>query len=158
MRVAQFTYRSRIAAPAYAVFRWHARPDAFEKLTPPWERVQVVERSGGIENGSRVELRVGRWPFRARWIAEHRDYIEGRQFCDVQVHGPFARWEHMHLVTPDGPDACWLEDRIEYALPLGRLGHLLGNWFVQRKLRPLFAYRHRVTAEEVARTGGDEAA
>lgn len=154
-----FTFRSRIPAPAYAVFRWHARPDALEKLTPPWECVQVAERSGGIRNGGRVVLLVGRWPLRTRWVAEHFDYIEGRQFRDRQLQGPFAHWDHTHSVTPDGPDACWLEDRIEYALPLGALGQLFAGWFVRRKLARLFAYRHSVTAEEVLRsTHGDDAA
>lgn len=149
MKLHTFTYRSRIPAPAYAVFRWHARPDALEKLTPPWERVQVLERSGGIQNGGRVVLLVGRWPFQVRWAAEHFDYIEGRQFRDRQVRGPFAYWDHTHLVTPDGSDACWLEDRIEYSLPLGRLGQLAAGCLVRRKLARLFEYRHRVTTEEV---------
>jgi ligand-binding SRPBCC domain-containing protein len=152
MKLQTFSYRSRIPAPAHAVFRWHARPDALEKLAPPWEQVQVLERSGGIHNGGRVVLLVGRWPLQARWVAEHFDYIEGRQFRDRQVRGPFAHWDHTHLVTPDGPDACWLEDRIEYSLPLGRLGQLAAGWFVRRKLARLFAYRHRVTAEETLRS------
>lgn len=147
MRKLQFTFRSRIPASADSVFRWHARPDALEKLTPPWERVKVMERVGGIENGARVVLLVGRWPFQVRWVAEHFDFIEGRQFRDRQVRGPFAQWDHLHRITPDGPDACWLEDRIEYSLPFGGLGQLVAGWFVRRKLARLFAYRHQVTAD-----------
>ena len=49
--------------------------------------------------------------------------------------GPFAHWEHTHRVEPDGPDACYLEDHIEYALPLGALGALLGSGLVRRRLR-----------------------
>jgi len=159
MRLQVFTFRSRIPAPAYAVFRWHARPDALEKLTPPWELVRVLERSGGIQDGGRVVLLVGQWPFRVRWVAEHFDYVEGRQFRDRQVRGLFAHWDHTHLVTPDGPGACWLEDRIEYALPLGSIGQLTGGWLVRRKLARLFEYRHRVTTEEVLRSAhGDDAA
>lgn len=159
MKLQTFTYRSRIPAPACVVFCWHARPDALEKLTPPWEQAQVLERSGGIQNGGRVVLLVGRWPLQTRWVAEHFDYIEGRQFRDRQVRGPFAYWDHTHLVTPDGPEACWLEDRIEYALPLGRLGQLAAGWMVRRKLARLFAYRHRVTAEEALRSAqGDHSA
>ena len=132
-------------ASAEAVFLWHALPGALEKLTPPWESVELVEQSGGIHNGGRVTLRIHVGPFRIRWVAEHRDYIENRQFCDVQVEGPFAKWEHTHLFERDGPSACYLEDRIEYALPLGRIGRLLGGDFTRRKLERLFAYRHRIT-------------
>ena len=57
-----FTRRTRINAPAAAVFDWHAQPGAIERLTPAWEPVQVIERSGGIENGSRVVLGVRQGP------------------------------------------------------------------------------------------------
>jgi ligand-binding SRPBCC domain-containing protein len=66
----------------------------------------------------------------------------------IQVRGPFARWEHTHIFEADGPDACYLEDRIEYALPLGFLGRWLLGAFIERKLQRLFEYRHRVTREE----------
>ena len=53
-----FVKRSRMDAPAEEVFRWHARPGAFERLTPPWEKVEVLARSGGLEAGARVTLRT----------------------------------------------------------------------------------------------------
>jgi ligand-binding SRPBCC domain-containing protein len=150
-----FVKRSRIAAPAERVFDWHMRPQALAELTPPWEPVEIVERTGGgIDDiGSRVVLRVGRWPLRTRLVAEHTHFEPGRMFRDVLVQSPFARWEHTHLVEPDGPGACWLEDRIVYALPFGALGRMLGGWFVRRKLERMFDYRHRVTAEAVLRNG-----
>ena len=46
-----FVKRSRIAAPAQRVFDWHREPDAFVRLTPPWEKAELVERTGGIDRG-----------------------------------------------------------------------------------------------------------
>lgn len=146
MKTEVFVRRTRIPAPAAEVFRWHDRPEAFEQLTPPWEHVRVLERTGGIADGRLViEMRMG--PLRRRWIAQHMDFQPGRQFRDVQISGPFARWEHTHTVEPDGPSACYLEDRIEYALPLGWLGRVFAGPFVKKKLNRLFDYRHRITAE-----------
>ena len=144
-----FVRRIRIDASADEVFRWHARPGALERLTPPWTSVQVAERSGGIEDGGRVVLKIPVGPTHVRWVAEHRDYVEGRQFRDVQVEGPFARWEHTHRFEPDGPRACTLEDRIEYALPLGSAGGFIGGRFVRSMLERMFAYRHRITAQDI---------
>lgn len=31
---------SRMPAPTEDVFHWHARPGAFERLSPPWESVR----------------------------------------------------------------------------------------------------------------------
>jgi len=145
-----FVRRTRIAAPAEDVFRWHTRPGAFARLNPPWEPVEIVARHGGVENGAVVVLRMGLGPLSQSWVAEHRDYEEGRQFRDVQVSGPFAHWVHTHRFASDGPNACYLEDHIEYALPLGTIGQLGGGGLVRQKLARMFTYRHRVTSDDIA--------
>ena len=145
-----FVRRTRIELSAEEVFRWHARPGALERLTPPWAGVRVIERTGGIANGGRVVLSMPVGPLHVRWVAEHRDYVEGRQFRDVQVEGPFARWEHTHRFEPDGPAACYLQDRIEYELPLGPVGGWLGGPMVRSMLDATFAYRHAVTVQDLA--------
>jgi hypothetical protein len=143
------TRRCRLAAPADEVYRWHARPGAFERLNPPWDPARVVSRSGSIEEeGARVVLRVGR--LLQRWVAEHHGAVPGREFHDRQVEGPFALWEHAHRIEPDGPAASTLEDRIEYALPAGPLGDAVGGRAVRALLGRMFAYRHRVTADDLA--------
>ena len=145
-----FVYRTRIPASAESVYRWHALPDALTRLTPPWENSQVVEETGGIERpGSRVKIRVGIGPFSQIWTAEHTACEPGRMFRDVMVVSPFRHWEHTHLFIPDGENASWLEDRVEYVLPLGWLGKLLGGAYTKRRLTRLFGWRHRVTAEAV---------
>ena len=68
---------------------------------------------------------------------EHRQYVEGRQFQDVQTRGPFQSWVHTHSFTPDGPEACRLEDRIDYELPFGFLGKWFGARMVEEKLEKL---------------------
>lgn len=150
MKVARFVRRSRIGAPAEEVFRWHAEPGAFQRLTPPWEPVEVLDEGGGLRNGAEVVLWVRLGPFPVRWVSRLSDCIPGRGFLDTQVRGPFALWRHAHLIEPAGASASWLEDRIEYALPFGPLGRWLGGFFVRRKLERLFEYRHRVTAAAFA--------
>jgi ligand-binding SRPBCC domain-containing protein len=147
----RFLRKTRIEAPAETLFRWHAEPGALERLSPPWEPVEVIERAPGVRNGDRGALRVRMGPLKLRWVFEHRNCIPGRQFQDVQIRGPFKRWEHTHRFTPDGPDACWLEDEIEYEFPFGALGRWIAGRMVRRKLERLFEYRHQMTAEAMAK-------
>jgi ligand-binding SRPBCC domain-containing protein len=147
LKTETFIRRSRIEASAAVVYAWHDLPDALERLTPPGEHVKIIEKAGGIERGARVVLRFGRWPFQRRWVAEHQEYEEGRYFSDVQVSGPFAYWKHTHTFEPDGPSACFLEDRVEYALPFGFLGRGIAGWYVRRSLAKLFEYRQNVTRQ-----------
>jgi hypothetical protein len=150
--MSQFIKRSPMPVSADRLFQWHSAADAFARLTPPWERVEL-EQHQGIHNGARAVIRTNVGPFTIRWVAEHHDCIQGRQFCDRQITGPFARWEHTHRFEPLNGDQSTLEDRIEFELPLGTLGRILGEASVQRKLERLFTYRHRITADDVAAHG-----
>jgi uncharacterized protein (TIGR01777 family) len=144
-------FKSQVAAAAQEVFAWHSRPGALERLVPPWEDVRVLEQVGGLEDGAKTVISLRKGPIRIRWTAVHRDYIEGRQFVDEQIEGPFAAWSHTHRFTPTGPDECLLEDEIHYALPFGALGRLLAGGRVRSDLERAFPFRHRRTADDLAR-------
>jgi len=145
-----FIKRSRIKAPVEAVFAWHSLPGALERLSPPWDPLQVIERTGGIRQGSRTVLKMKAGPVPFRWIAEHTDYEENRLFMDRQVKGPMASWVHTHIFEPDGKDACFLEDRVEYALRFHPFGNFFAGTMVRNKLERIFKYRHAVTAPDIA--------
>lgn len=142
-----FEKRTRIAASAARVFAFHERPDAHQLLTPSWSGQRIIERAKSLAVGSRavVEVKIG--PIKQRIVVEHTAYEPGRMFRDAQIEGPFARWEHTHLIEPDGDGASFLIDHVEYELPLGILGRIGGGYYARRSLERLFAYRHRVTAE-----------
>ncbi len=149
----QFVRRSPMPVSARALFDWHEQPGAFERLTPGWQRTRVLSRSGGITDGSRVEVEVpiAGGLIHQRMLMEHRGYVAGSRFTDVQVEGPFARWEHSHVMesAPDGTSV--LLDQIDYELPLGALGDIGGGWFVRRQLEQLFDYRHARTRADLER-------
>jgi ligand-binding SRPBCC domain-containing protein len=145
-----FIKRSRFPISAERLFAWHAEAAALERLTPPWEHTRVVRRTGTIRDiGSRTEIRVRIGLFWHTWVSEHTACEEGRMFRDSQIKGPFALWRHTHSFEPDGPSACYLEDRVEYTLPMGALGRMVAGRFVGRKLDRLFSYRHEFTARAV---------
>jgi ligand-binding SRPBCC domain-containing protein len=131
------------------LFAWHTRPGAFERLAPPWEHLRVLSRYGGIADGGRVTLQIKRGPFTMRWEALHRGFVDGVQFEDVQVAGPFRHWVHTHRIEPTGDGRALLIDRVDYALPFG-LG-LAGNMFAERFMERTFAFRHHRIASDLAR-------
>jgi uncharacterized protein len=138
---------------ASELFRWHEQPGAFERLTPGWQPTRVVSRTGGITPGSRVEVEVPMLGglLHQRLLVEHRDYVPGERFSDVQLSGPFASWVHSHIMQHDAPGRSSLVDRIDYALPLGALGDVAAGWFVRRSLDRLFDFRHARTRSDLER-------
>lgn len=144
----RFVRECSIDATADDLYRWHARPGAFERLSPPWERVEIVEDTGGIADGARKVIRVGRLGL--RWVAVHEAHVEGCQFVDVQTSGPFKTWAHTHRFVPDGRTRSKLVDEIEYQLPLGSLGEFVAGRSIAKKLVRMFAWRHRTTQADLA--------
>ncbi|MGZ6130571.1 MAG: TIGR01777 family oxidoreductase [Myxococcaceae bacterium] len=146
----RYLARSPMPVPARALFDWHARPGAFERLNPPFDPSEILERSGGLAPGARTVLRVHLGPVPTRWVAVHTALEDGRSFTDRQESGPFARWEQVHRMLPDGESRSILEDDVQYQLPLGLLGRL-GAGVARERLEALFAYRHALTAADLAR-------
>jgi len=149
-RLEIFFKRSSFAMTAETLFDWHERPGAFERLQPPADAGRILDRSGTIRDGDRLTMLVPLGPFRVRWTAEHSNYQYGRQFVDVQVRGPFSRWEHTHRFTPLAGDSCLLEDSIRFCLPFHRLTWPLVRGMIRRKLERLFEYRHRILEADLA--------
>ena len=144
-----FTKTTYIEQSPTEVFRWHARPGALERLTPPWEDVRITESSGPLKSGLRVVLQNRVGPLHLEWIADHVEVIEGQGFTDVMSAGPFSSWRHEHRFEKAG-SGCRLVDEIQYQLPGGTLGRLLAGRFVKNKLDRMFAFRHRITEQDLA--------
>ncbi|HLQ21804.1 MAG TPA: TIGR01777 family oxidoreductase [Gemmatimonadales bacterium] len=115
---------TRVPFPADLLYAWHARPGAVERLTPPWERVDVLERVGGLDNEQ------AGMPVRVR---------------------PFAHWVHTHCFTPDRDSNSILTDRVEFTLRGGALGAWTGRALVRRRIERLLAYRHALLATDLSR-------
>ena len=142
-------YRTDIPVTSDELMAWHASPGAFDRLTPPWRRVEVVEQQGTIEPGNRKTLRIPlAGALGVTWTLEHEALERVTGFADVQVDGPFKRWRHEHRFLPDGDGASMLEDRLTWELPRG--GSVAAGRF-QRELDRLFTFRHERTRHDLAR-------
>jgi uncharacterized protein len=145
------TYRSQIAAPAAAVLAWHGNPGAFERLTPPWMDVRVLDGVGGIDPGDWKRLRVGAGPIGISWTLVHGAADDEAGFVDEQTEGPFGSWRHEHRFLSDGPERSVLEDRITCQLPFGAVGQLVAGRQLGRRFEDLFQFRHGRTQIDLAR-------
>jgi ligand-binding SRPBCC domain-containing protein len=140
---------STLTVPPDEAFAWHERPGAFERITPPWERITVLERTDGIQEGARTAVRLQLGPVRLRWVAEHREYAKGRRFVDQQTEGPFSHWVHEHRFESAEGGRTRYTDRIEFGLTFGVVGSAARRMARARAERML-AYRHATVREDLA--------
>ena len=136
-------YSSVVDAPRDEVFAWHARPGAFLRLSPPWQPMRLITEADSLQNG-RAQLAL---PGGLRWVAEHQadGYDPPRRFVDTIGAAGLAslpariamRWRHIHEFEDVGDDRTRVIDRVDTPVPAPAL-------------RPMFAYRHRQLADDLA--------
>jgi ligand-binding SRPBCC domain-containing protein len=157
--------------PVDTVFAFFANPENLPSLMPAWQKARIEEVSFGppppqpvasssITAGAGTRLTISFRPFpyspiRLQWDAEISEFVWNDHFCDRQLRGPFAYWHHCHLIRPETrtegsgspTPGTLLEDKVDYELPLGKLGDIANGFIISRQLHRTFTYRHTRTTE-----------
>ncbi len=145
------TYKkqSRINCSAPALFAWHERPGALERLTPPWMVLKAVSATNGIYPGSRVRVNFSVVGLPFAMEAEHLEYQPPHMFKDRLVKSPFSKWTHTHGFSDLEGDTSALEDSICYSFPFYFTGWM--KKLAEQEVARMFEFRHRVTREDIDR-------
>ena len=128
------------------VFAFFADPANLAQLTPPALGLRLLTMTRTMATGAVLDYRLRWFGVPLRWRAYVREYDPPFRFLDVQLQGPYARWEHRHRFLEEGGGTI-VEDRVVYRLPLGAVGRVLHAGVVGRQLRAAWAYRTRRLAE-----------
>ena len=143
-----FHYTSIFPCRAGELYDYHARPGALQRLLPPWDRTEVVSKTGSLDPGGRVVLKLHLGPIPFTWEAHHVENNPGKMFRDIQTRGPFTLFSHTHAFS-DTENGARLDDRIDFRLP----GHaVLPRYAVEKVktvLRRSFTYREHVLREDL---------
>lgn len=149
--MADFIAESRVwlPRPRADVFAFFADPANLPALMPPSLGVRLTGPPPSLRAGAFFDLRLLWLGLPLRWRAFIREWDPPVRFVDVQVRGPYARWEHRHLFLAER-DGTRVEDRVTYRLPLGPLGRLAHRLLVGRQLAAMWAHRRRRVGELLA--------
>ena len=134
----------RLPQPVEELFPFFAEARNLEQITPPWLRFSVLTPEPiTMAVGTTIDYRLRWHGLPLSWRSEIAAWEPPRFFVDRQLRGPYRLWHHEHHFTPmDGGTV--VEDRVRYAVPLGRLVQRMG---VGRDVESIFAYRHQRLAE-----------
>lgn len=87
------------------------------------------------------------------WRSRIVNWDKNRTFTDIQIKGPYSRWEHTHRFIPM-KGGTYIEDRIIYRTPGGAaLQPVIGQW-VKRDVEKIFSYRRKKISEAFAHHEG----
>ena len=139
-RVEKFEAESPMPATAAALFDWHSRPGAFQRLAPPWERMVFLDEIGELSPEVQAKL--------LRVIETHTVIPVGaRDPLPVDVRIVAATNEDLPRMAEQGRFRADLLDRLSFEVitlpPLrvreGDIG-VLTDHFGRRMARQVQAY------------------
>jgi ligand-binding SRPBCC domain-containing protein len=107
-------------------------------------RFRILEAPPTLEQGSLLRYRLRLYGVGICWRTEIVDWSPPLGFTDVQLEGPYRRWEHTHRLkaVPGGTE---IHDRVVYRLPYEPLAGLVAPVTVRPWLNAIFDYRARET-------------
>jgi ligand-binding SRPBCC domain-containing protein len=125
-------------------FAFFADARNLEAITPPWLRFRIVQAPPNLERGSLLVYRLRLFGLPLSWRTEIVEWRPPFGFTDVQLAGPYRRWEHTHRLRPvDG--GTEIHDHVAYQLPHEPFAGLLAPVTVRPWLSAIFDYRARQT-------------
>jgi len=80
------------------------------------------------------------------WVTEITHVRELEYFVDNQLKGPFNFWHHQHFFK-EITDGIEMHDIVNYELPFGKIGEIVGLAMVRTQIIKIFSHR-RVVIEK----------
>jgi uncharacterized protein YbjT (DUF2867 family)/ligand-binding SRPBCC domain-containing protein len=141
MTTHRITARQFVPRPVDEVFAFFADPANLGRITPESLGFRLLTSDLSMRSGLEIEYRIQPlFGIPVTWRTRIADYDPPHGFRDLQLAGPYRRWEHHHRFEPvDG--GTLVHDEIEYEMPLGPLGDVANALVVRHELRRIFGFR-----------------
>jgi ligand-binding SRPBCC domain-containing protein len=138
--------RQLVSATRARVFDFFSAAENLERLTPSFLRFRIVTPLPvEMRRGARIEYRIALGGLPMRWLTEIAEWQPNERFVDLQLHGPYRYWHHLHEFR-DAPGGTEMIDIVDYELPLGPLGALAHSLAIKRTLTRIFDFRSEAIA------------
>lgn len=121
-----------------------------EVITPPFLGFEIrTPLPIEMREGALIEYRLRLMGVRMPWLTRIASWRPGESFVDVQLRGPYARWEHTHRFRPER-GGTRVEDEVRYEVPLAPLSEPVRALFVRPTVERIFRHRHAAIAARLA--------
>jgi uncharacterized protein YbjT (DUF2867 family)/ligand-binding SRPBCC domain-containing protein len=142
-----------IPRPVAEVVSFFEDPRNLGRLTPSSMGFEFLtddfEMREGLEIRYRIRPLLG---IPMTWTTRITGYEPPHRFTDIQLSGPYRRWEHTHsFEAVEG--GTLVRDEIDYAVPLGPLGDLTNALVVRGELERIFRHRAETIRTALAPAG-----
>jgi ligand-binding SRPBCC domain-containing protein len=132
-----------------AAWDFFSNPANLQAITPPNMGFEIISKHHGdkMYAGQLIEYKVKPvLGIPIYWMTEITQVAEGKYFIDEQRFGPYQLWHHQHHFKQiEG--GVEMIDIVHYRSPLGFLGTIANNIFIEKQLKQIFEYRFQKVEE-----------
>jgi ligand-binding SRPBCC domain-containing protein len=142
MQVYKLEYSQVLPINRTECWKFFSDPQNLQKITPPEMNFEIKsELSHEIYPGQVIIYRIKLFPgIKINWVTEITHVKEENYFVDEQRFGPYKFWHHQHLFKETG-EGMEIKDIVHYSIPLGIIGRIMNNLFINNKLENIFKFR-----------------
>jgi ligand-binding SRPBCC domain-containing protein len=130
-----------VPQPRKVVFPFFSEIKNLEILTPDFLNFHVLKKSTEqIQSGTEIDYRLNIHGVAVKWRSKILDWHPGSQFRDIQLKGPYKKWDHTHTFE-DLAEGTLLKDKVIYRMPLGVFGDNLLSPIITKDIKSIFGFR-----------------
>lgn len=130
-----------------SMFQFFGEAQNLEKITPKTLNFSIVKmNTAEIEKDTLIDYKLKIHGVPINWKTLIVEWSPPHRFIDTQLKGPYKFWHHTHDFEKMGKGTL-MSDKVRYKLPMGFLGNLVGQTFVQKDVESIFKYRREVVSD-----------
>ena len=128
--------------PREKAFAFFQNPQNLFDITPDWLdfKMDVYQQGEKVFEGAEYDYHIRWLGLRVKWRSKIQTYNPPCGFTDVQIAGPYTKWEHTHIFEEQG-DKTLMLDSVVYRLPFLFLGKAAHALIVKNQLKDIFCHR-----------------
>ena len=137
-------------------FVFFEKPQNLFSITPDWLdfRMDSYGEGNKVFQGAEYDYHIRWCGIRVRWRSKIKAYNPPHDFTDVQICGPYKKWEHSHSFE-EAEGKTLMSDTVVYRLPFSILGTVVHELLVKRQLEDIFCYRALTIMEWVKKANNE---
>jgi hypothetical protein len=147
MTIHQLKRELLINKPIHEVFSFFEKAENLEKITPDILKFKIITPLPiEMKKGSLIDYQIKLSGIPMKWRTLIDIYEPPFKFRDIQLKGPYKKWEHLHEFIEKGNQTLMI-DTVDYELPFGFIGDLVHKIKVKKQLKDIFDHRNKVIPE-----------
>ena len=123
-------------------FAFFQNPQSLFDITPDWLdfRMDIYQQGEKVFEGAEYGYHIRWFGLKIKWRSKIQNYDPPCGFTDIQIAGPYTKWEHTHIFE-EQEDKTLMFDSVVYRLPFSYPGRLTHALIVKNQLKDIFCYR-----------------